>query len=231
MEQVLSEIGGVKHVYSMSRPGMSVLTVQFEVGEARTEALVRLYNAIYSKQDWLPPNLNVAQPIIKPKGIDDVPIVALTLWSEDPETGAYELGQVAHAIESELKRVSGTRDIYTIGEPQRAVQVMLDPQALSGYGISLDNLRNALLSANHAADNLPVTAFNRELLVQAGTFLTAPEEVGALMVGTHGDKPVFLRDVAKILPPPVRRMARSAMSTWWFSTSSCAPWARRREAW
>jgi multidrug efflux pump subunit AcrB len=201
-EQVMSELEGVKHVYSVSRPGMAVLTVQFQVGENRTDAIVRLYNKVASNVDWLPENVGVGQPIIKPKGIDDVPIVSATLWSEDASIGAYELGKVAHAIEAELKRVQGTRDIYTIGEPQRSVQVLLDPQALSGYGIPLDNLRNSLLSANHTADNLPVTAFNRELLVQAGTFLTTPEEVGSLMVGTHGDKPVFLRDVAQIVDGP-----------------------------
>ena len=81
MEQVLAEIDGVKHVYSVSRPGMSVLTVQFEVGEPRTEALVRLYNAIFSNQDWRPPNAGILPPIVKPKGIDDVPILSATLWT------------------------------------------------------------------------------------------------------------------------------------------------------
>ena len=126
-EQVLSEIDGIKHVYSTSMPGMAVLTVQYLVGENRTDAVVRLFSKIFSKQDWLPPGLGVGQPIVKPKGIDDVPIVSLTLWSDDPSRGSYELGQVAHAIESELKRVPGTRDVYTIGDPDRVIQVTLDP--------------------------------------------------------------------------------------------------------
>ena len=99
-EQVLSEIEGLEHIYSTSMPGMSVLTVQYKVGEDRTAALVRLYNKIASNQDWLPQNLGVGTPLIKPKGIDDVPIVALTLWTEDPKYGAYELNQVAHAVEA-----------------------------------------------------------------------------------------------------------------------------------
>ncbi len=98
-EQVISEIEGIKHVYSNSLPGMAVLTVQYRVGENRTDAIVRLYNKIFSNLDWLPQNLGVGQPIIKPKGIDDVPIVSVTLWSNNDATGAYELGQVAHAIE------------------------------------------------------------------------------------------------------------------------------------
>jgi multidrug efflux pump subunit AcrB len=201
-EQVLSEIDGIKHVYSTSQPGMAVITVQFRVGEDREDAIVRLFSKVYSNQDWLPPNLGVGQPIIKPKGIDDVPIVTATLWSEDPATGAYELGQVAHAIESELKRVPGTRDIYTIGSPKRVVRVLLDPQALAGYDIDLGSLRTTLQAANQIRDNLPVTSGNREILVQAGTFLTEEEEIGALVVGAHDGKPVYLRDVATIMQGP-----------------------------
>ena len=201
-EQVLSEIEGIKHVYSSSLPGMSVLTIQFKVGEDRTDAIVRLYSKIYSNQDWLPPNLGVGQPIIKPKGIDDVPIVTATLWSDDPKMGAYELGQVAHAIEAELKRVPGTRDIYTIGAPERVVSVLLDPQALSGYGISLNDLQRALQAGNSVQDDINVTARNQEILVQAGSFLSSAEEVGELVVGVQDGKPVFLRDVAKVWEGP-----------------------------
>ncbi len=198
-EQVLSEIDGIKHVYSTSRPGMAVLTVQFLVGEDREDAIVRLFGKVYANQDWLPRGLGVGQPIIKPKGIDDVPIVTATLWSEDPAIGAFELGQVAHAIESELKRVPGTRDIYTIGNPDRVVHVLLDPQALAGHGIDLGDLRNALQAGNHIRDNIDVTADNRELLVQAGTFLTSADEIGALVVGVKEGKAIYLHDVARVV--------------------------------
>jgi multidrug efflux pump subunit AcrB len=201
-EQVLSEIEGVKHVYSTSRPGMAVLTVRFQVGENRTAAIVRLYNKIFSNQDWLPRNLGVGQPIIKPKGIDDVPIITATLWSQDPEVGAYELGQVAHAIESELKRVPGTRDIYTIGDRKGVVSVLLDPQALAGYGIDLADLRRALMAGNTSRDDLAITRDNREILVQAGTFQTAAAELGDLVVGMTDGKPVYLHDVAAIRQGP-----------------------------
>ncbi len=201
-EQVLSEIAGIKHVYSVSQPGMAVLTVQYRVGEDRTQAIVRLYDKIYSNQDWLPPNLGVGQPIIKPRGIDDVPVVTATLWSEDPAIGAYELSQVAHAIETELKRVPGTRNISTIGGPEQVVRVLLDPQAMAGFGVGLDELRGALLAANSSRDGLAFTADNREILVQAGTLLTSAGEIGNLVVGVHGRKPIFLRDVAQVSHGP-----------------------------
>ena len=119
-EQVLSQMSGVEHVYSVSRPGMAVLTVQFRVGVPRIDALVRLYDTINSNRDWVSPTLGVGEPVIKPKGIDDVPVVTLTLSSEDPRRGAYELERVAHAAEAELKRVEGTREVRTLGGPGRA---------------------------------------------------------------------------------------------------------------
>jgi multidrug efflux pump subunit AcrB len=147
-EQILSELEGLKHIYSISKPGMSILTVQFKVGEDRTQAIVRMYNALYSRQDWFPAELGVVQPIIKPKGIDDVPIVTLTLWSENESHGGYELAQIAHALEVELKRVEGTRDIYTLGAPEQVVHVLFEASRLASYGLSVDELRYALKQSN-----------------------------------------------------------------------------------
>jgi len=197
-EQVLSEISGIKHIYSTSMPGMSLLTVQYKVGLDRTDALVRLYNKIASNQDWLPENLGVGQPLIKPKGIDDVPIVTLTLWTEDEKRGAYELSQVAHAIEAELKRVPGSRDIYTLGTAKRVVHVLLDSTKVAGYNISLDDLRNALRASNAATDAVSLVNNNTEIQVVAGTFLSNEDEIGDLVVGVYNGKPVYLRDVASI---------------------------------
>ncbi|MDS4022236.1 MAG: efflux RND transporter permease subunit [Candidatus Competibacter sp.] len=197
-EQLLSEIEGVEHVYSVSRPGMAVLTVQFLVGQPRTDAIVRLYNKLYSNADWLPPNLGVGQPIVKPKGIDDVPIVGLTLWTEDPQRGADDLARVAHTLEAELKRVPGTRDIYTIGAPDRVARVRFDPAKLAGYGLTLADLRRSLQAANASTDAGALVGDNREIPVQAGSFLVDPTEVGKLVVGLHQGAPVYLADVADV---------------------------------
>jgi multidrug efflux pump subunit AcrB len=155
-----------------------------------------------SNQDWLPAGVGVGTPIVKPKGIDDVPIVTVTLWAKDPQAGGFELGQVAHAIESELKRVPGTRDIYTIGAADHVVAVELDPQALASRGLDPRDLRQALQAANVTRDNIRVTAHDNELLVQAGVFLSHADEVEDLVVGAHDGKPVFLRDVASVRRGP-----------------------------
>ena len=113
-EQVLGQIAGIDHTYSVARPGLAVLTVQFKVGVPRTEALVRLYDVLNANQDWLPHDLGVLTPIVKPKGIDDVPVVGITLWGRHGQP-ASELESVAHTLEAELKSVAGVREVTTIG--------------------------------------------------------------------------------------------------------------------
>ncbi len=201
-EQVLSEVEGVKHVYSVSRPGMAVLTVQYEVGENRTSAILRLYNAIFSNEDFLPRNLGVGHPLVKPKGIDDVPIVTFTLWSAKPDIGQYELSRVGHTLEAELKRVPGTRNVYTIGAQDQAVRVMLDPEKLSGYQLSFDDLQRALQAANASSQAGDSVAGNTAIPIQAGVFLSDPTDVVELVVGMHEGRPVRLGDVATVTLGP-----------------------------
>lgn len=197
-EQTLAEVEGVEHIQSVSRPGLSLLTVQFKDGEKRQDAIVRLYNAIYSHQDWLPQNLGIGTPLIKPKGVDDVPIVSLALWSKDQHIGAFELSRIAHALEIEIQRVPGTRDVETLGASDRIVRVRLDPQKLSGYGLDIASLRQSLSAANASSDTGSLSLDNREIQVQAGKFLTEPEEISGLVVGVRNGAPIFLDDVAEV---------------------------------
>ena len=202
-EQVLAQIAGVEHVMSVSRPGVAIITVQFKVGVPRTEALVRLYDTVNSNADWLPRGLGVLDPIIKPKGIDDVPIVTLTLFSKKPTAGPYDLERVAHSIEADLKRVSGTREVSTIGGPGRAVMVEIDPVRMSGVGVTVPDLRQALLSANLGLPVGDLIRGNRAVAIESGPFLRQASEVADLVVGVHTGKPVFLRDVANVRDGPL----------------------------
>ncbi len=216
-EQVLSQIAGVDHVYSVSQPGMAVITVQFKVGEQHIPSLVKLYDVIHSNADWLPPTLGVAQPIIKAKGIDDVPVVAFTLWRENGVGGGLALTHVAHAIEVELKRVPGTREVVTLGATPRIVRVLLDPQSLNAHHLSVRDVRAALQAANVSQEAGRLVQNNREVLVQAGNFLSDASEVGRLVVGVTDGKPVYVRDVAE-----VRDGADQPASYVWLGTGAAA---------
>ncbi|WP_406812895.1 efflux RND transporter permease subunit [Marinobacter daqiaonensis] len=197
-EQVMSEIRGIEHVYSVSRQGSAVITVEYEVGIPRQEALVRLYNKIYSNRDWLPRNLGATEPLIKPRGIDDVPIMTLTLFDPDNRHGGEELTRLAHALEVELKRIPGTRDIYTRGGIPDRVDVRIDPALLKGFGLTVEDLRLALQAANTSSQEVRVTQDGMSIPVQAGTPLESVEAVRRLVVGMENGAAVFLADVAEI---------------------------------
>ena len=216
-EQVLSQMAGVDHVYSVSQPGMAVITVQFKVGEEHVHSLVKLYDVMHSNADWLPSTLGVAQPIIKAKGIDDVPVVAFTLWREQTLGGGLELTQVAHAIEAELKRVPGTREVSSLGGSQRMVRVLLNPERLNAFQLTVQDVRAALQSANVSQEAGSLVQDNREVLVQIGNFLSSADEVRELVVGVVNRKPVFLRDIAEVLDG-----ADQPASYVWFGTGPAA---------
>ncbi|MDI1246717.1 MAG: efflux RND transporter permease subunit [Rhodoferax sp.] len=200
-EQVLSQIAGIEHTYSVARPGMAVMTVQFKVGVPRTDALVRLYDVLNANQDWLPRELGTLTPIVKPKGIDDVPVLAVTLWSKDA-LPAVDLERVASTVEVELKRVAGTREVKTIGGPQRAVHVWLDPVRLRERGVDVLSLKALLAAANTSMPSGavldPQVPGGQMLSVETGEFLRSEQDVGDLVVGISSGKPVFLREVARI---------------------------------
>lgn len=198
LEQKLSEIEGVKHVYSVSRPGAAVMTVEFQVGIPRQAAIVRLYNQVFQNQDFVPPGLGVGPPLVRPMGIDDVPVMALTLWSDDPAQGPTQLGEVAHTLETELKRVAGTRDVYTIGAPERAIVVELDAAKLAAYGMAIGDLSSALKAANGVTQAGERVTGDREVPVTAGRFLAAAADVSTLVIGLKNGQAVLLSDVAKI---------------------------------
>ena len=201
-EQVLSQITGIDHVYSISRPGLAILTVQFKVGEDRIQSLVKLYDTINSHADWVSPYLGVQKPIIKPMGIDDVPILTLTLWTKNKNEGAFELEQVGHAAEIELKRIPGVKEVKTIGGPQHMIRVLMDPDRMNAYHLSAEDLRNALQFANASQPAGDITRSNREVLVQTGTFLASSDDVRRLVVGVSDGRPIFMSDVADVVDGP-----------------------------
>jgi len=204
-EQVLSQIAGIEHTYSVARPGLAVLTVQFKVGVPRTDALVRLYDVLNANQDWLPRDLGTLAPIVKPKGIDDVPVLAVTLWSRDA-LPAQELERVSHVVETELKRVPGTREVQTLGGPGRAVHVWLDPTRLRARGVDVLTLKQTLAAANFGMPAGSVLnnrgkgngSTAQMLSVETGEFLADAQDVGNIVVGVHGGAPVYLREVARV---------------------------------
>lgn len=197
-EQVLGQMDGIDHVYAVSRPGLAILTVQFKVGVPRIDALVRLYDTIHSHTDWLPSNLGTLTPLIKPKGIDDVPIVTYTLYNPDHSLSRHDLSALAHTLEGELKRVPGTREVTTVGGIDHRFGVEFDPHALQRVGLSVDDVARALSGANVA---LPAGEHiqGQVMQLEGGSFLQSRQDVEQLVVGVSKQKPIYLQDIARVV--------------------------------
>ena len=202
-ERILARMEGTEHVTSMSVPGQAVLTVQFKVGVPRTEALVRLHDTLRTQDSsWLLPGLGIQPPVIQPRGVDDVPIVALTLHAADKSP--RDLEWIARSIETELKRVPGTRDVWLIGGADHTIRVNLDAGRMTAAGVTAQDVARVLGDVNHRLHAGDWISANQSLTVDAGQFLRSREDVAELIVARHNGRPVRLQEIARIEegPPP-----------------------------
>jgi multidrug efflux pump subunit AcrB len=191
MEKLLREVPGVEYIYSISHPGMSMLIVRFYVGTKEEDAIIQTYNKLYSNFDQIPPG--VSQPIIKVRSINDVPIMALTLWGKNYDS--YRLRRVAGELENSLKKLDDVSETAIIGGQPRQVRVVLDTQRLAAYGLTPGAVVGQLQSANTRGQAGSFARDNREFQVEAGLFFTRADDLQQVVVGVHGGRPVYLRDV------------------------------------
>lgn len=195
MERLLREIPGVEYVYSISHPGMSLLIVRFYVGTKQEDAVLRVYNKLYENFDRIPPG--VSQPIIKSRSIDDVPIMALTLWGKGYDS--YRLRAVAGELQHALKQIDDISETQIIGGQPREISVSLDTQRLAGYGLTPAAVVGQLQQANSRGQVGSFAQSNQEFQVEAGLFFSSVDDLKEVVVGTHAGRPVYLRDVAEKL--------------------------------
>src|SRR5499427_7433494 len=192
-EKLLRDLPGVEYLYSISHPGLSMLMVRFYVGTKEENAIVETYNKLYANLDRIPPG--VSQPIIKVRSIDDVPILALTLWGKNYDS--YHLRRIAGELENSLKPLDGVSETKIIGGEPRQIRVVLDTQRLTGYGLTPGAIVAQLQNMNSRGQAGSFARDNREFQIEAGTFFTTLEDLHHVVVGVHAGRPVYLRDVAE----------------------------------
>lgn len=198
MEKLIWEIPGVEYVYSTSMPGQSMVVVRFLVGQDQERAFVRLREKLQSHYDVIPPG--ATQPLIKPRSIDDVPVLALTLHSD--KVDSFTLRQVATRVEQQIKSVADVSETMVIGGNRRELRLVVDRGRLAGYGLGLDDVLNALHATNQRAQAGLFATGNQEAAVRVGQFFTTAEEVGQAVVGVHDGKPVFASDIGRVVDGP-----------------------------
>jgi multidrug efflux pump subunit AcrB len=194
MEKLLWEIPGVEYVYSTSSPGVSMAVVRFYVGQDEEKSIVRLQSKLMANVDRIPPL--VSQPLIKPRYIDDVPILSLTFHGKDADH--YTLRRVAAEVENLIKREPNVSITQLIGGDKRAVTVNLDPVRMAAFGLDGTQITQMLSAANKESDSGSYPSSKGQVLVHTGGFFQTVEDVRSVVVGVRNDKPVYLRQVAEI---------------------------------
>ncbi len=198
MEKLLWEIPGVEYIYSTSSPGMAMAVVRFLVGQPEEEAIVRLNQKMFANFDLIPPG--VSQPLIKPRRIDDVPILALTLHSSRYDH--YQLRRVAAQLHDAIKETPQVSEVTLIGGQRRHVRVQLDAARMTAHGVDAGMVVQRLQSANRQLQSGRFIEGGREVLVETGGFLRDAGDVESVVVSVHDGKPVYLREVATIVDGP-----------------------------
>jgi multidrug efflux pump subunit AcrB len=198
LERYLWEIPGVEYIYSTSSPGLSTVIVRFKVGEDEERATVRLQQKLAAHMDVIPSGASA--PLVKVRSIDDVPVLALTLWST--RYSGYELRRVAAELQEQIKQVPGVSEVTLTGGERRQVRVLLDPERMAARQLAPFAIEQAVAAANERRTAGALVAGNRELVLQTGSVLASARDVGDVVVGTTAGRPVFLRDVAQIVDGP-----------------------------
>jgi multidrug efflux pump subunit AcrB len=198
MEQLLWEIPSVEYVYSTSRPAESLVIVRFKVGSNLEDSLVKLNQKLMTNFDRIPHG--VTAPLIKPRTIDDVPILALTLHSA--EQGPMELRRLGAELQDYVKQIPQVAETSLIGGLRRQVRVMLDPVRMASRGITAAGIIPMLQQSNRQSRSGSLTSENRTILIESGGFITDAAEAGRVVVGVFEGRPVYLRDVAEIVDGP-----------------------------
>ncbi len=198
LEEMFWEIPGVEYVYSISSPGGAMVVVRFYVGEDIERSLVKLYNKLYYNMDRMPQGATM--PLVKSRSIDDVPVLALTLWSDRYD--GFELRRIATELEERVKKLENVSETHVIGGQRRQLKVTLDPDRLASYNLSLLQLVPQIQAANVEIPAGDFESGNQLYLVETGGWITSDEDLSRLVVGANQGKPVYLGDVATVSDGP-----------------------------
>jgi multidrug efflux pump subunit AcrB len=194
LERMMSEIPGVKHVYSAAERERGMVTVRFEVGEPLGPSVVKVHDKLQTHLDKIPPG--VSQPLVQPKSVDDVPVVTVTLWSLEMDDSG--LRQLAHDVLHHLEEVRDTGPGFIVGGRRQQVRIAVYPERLSGYGVSLEQVAETVRQANLERGAGDLESGDRMLSVSTGGFLRRAQDVANLVIGSQYGLPVYVRDVAAV---------------------------------
>jgi multidrug efflux pump subunit AcrB len=198
LEKAIANIKGVDHIHSMSRNGGAMIIVQFEVGQDIERSYVKLYDELIKHQHLLPER--AMQPMIKTRSINDVPMLGLTLWSENYDD--FQLRQIAEELSTEIERVQEVSITDVIGGRSREVRLTLDKDKLAENKIDPLKIMQMIKASNESSQSGEFISQDESILLTTGEFLKTKEDVENLVVGVNQNMPVYLHQVAEVTDGP-----------------------------
>ncbi|MGF2412047.1 efflux RND transporter permease subunit [Ferruginibacter sp.] len=198
LEKMISNVKGVEYVYSTSMKGQAMLIVQFYVGEDVERSLVKLYSELMKNMDKMPQGVTL--PLIKTRAIDDVPVLGLTLWSENYDD--YRLKQIGQALTNEIKKIPDVSDINILGGRSREVKVLLDKNKMAENHLDFLSISKQIQGSNMQMPGGNLLQSDTAFSVETGNFLTTADDVANLVVGINAQQPVYLKQIAKVEDGP-----------------------------
>jgi multidrug efflux pump subunit AcrB len=222
LEAIVKPISGVEHVYSQTQDDRAVVTVRFDVGTNEDDAVLRVNDKIRANLDKIP--IGIPEPLIAGRGINDVAVVVLTL-SPQPDAAARwtdkDLYDVAVKLRTELIKVDNIGTSYIVGTGPEQIRVEPDPEKLSLYGVTLQQLIGKVRDANRSFVAGTVRDAGVMRTLAAGQTLRGVPDVGLLLLTTRDNRPVYVRDVAKVVVGPSTTESRT-----WNLTQDREGWQR-----
>lgn len=198
MEKIISNIKGVEYVYSTSMNGQVMLIVQFYVGEDVERSMVKLYTELMKHMDGMPQG--VTMPLIKSRSIDDVPVLAYTLWGGQYDD--YRLRLIGQELANEIKKVPDVAEVSIAGGRSREVKVVLNKSLMALNGVDLLGIRQSIQAGNTQLESGTIYRNDSAYTIRTGDFLRTADDVAKLVVGMKANQPVYLRQVASVEEAP-----------------------------
>lgn len=201
LEKTLSNIKGVEHIYATAMPDQAMLTVQFYVGENLEVSLVKLYNELMKNMDKMPQGASM--PFIKTRSIDDVPVLALTLWSKT--SGDYTLKEQAELLRNEIKKIKDVTNVDILGGRSKEVKVVIDREKLAATNLDFAAVSQFIQGSNFQMQAGNIYQGNKAYSVETGNFLRTSDDVANLIVGVNNGHPVYLSQIATVEEGPAEQ--------------------------
>ncbi|MEM8893766.1 MAG: efflux RND transporter permease subunit [Bacteroidota bacterium] len=198
LEKIIANIKGIEHIYSMPGNGQAMMVIQFFVGEDIERSYVKLYDELMKHRHILPEG--AYEPLVKTRSIDDVPMLGLTLWSENYDD--FQLRQIAEELTTEVEKVKDVAITNEIGGRTRQVRIILDKDKMAENQVDPMTIMQMIKANNASSQSGAINKNDEELLITTGQFLQSTEDIEQIVMGVNQRTPVYLSQVAEIVDGP-----------------------------